>query len=66
MPMKPQKLEKIVLSQGFSLVKGKGKGSHRRYQHPDGRTTEINFHSKEIRKGTQDEIFKQIGYVPKR
>lgn len=50
MPMKPEK-----------LVAHKGKGSHRRYQHADGRTTEINFHSKEIRKGTQEKIFKQIG-----
>ncbi|MFD1466109.1 type II toxin-antitoxin system HicA family toxin [Lapidilactobacillus mulanensis] len=61
MPMKPEKLEKLVLRQGFKLVANKGKGSHRRYQHPDGRTTEINFHSKEIRKGTQEKIFKQIG-----
>ena len=61
MPMKPDKLEKIVLRQGFKLVSGKGKGSHRRYKHPDGRTTEINFHSREIKKGTQDKIFKQIG-----
>lgn len=61
MPLKPKKLEKIVLEQGFKLVPDKGKGSHRRYQHPDGRTTEINFHSKEIRKGTQEKIFKDIG-----
>lgn len=61
MPLKPAKLEKIVLQQGFVRVIGKGKGSHRRYKHPDGRTTEINFHSKEIRKGTQEKIFKQIG-----
>lgn len=61
MPMKPEKLEKLVLQQGFKLVANKGKGSHRRYQHPDGRTTEINFHSKEIRKGTQEKILKQIG-----
>lgn len=60
MPLKPAKLEKVVLSQGFIPIKG-GKGSHRRYRHPDGRVTEINFHAKEIRKGTQDAIFKQIG-----
>jgi predicted RNA binding protein YcfA (HicA-like mRNA interferase family) len=62
MPLKPVKLEKIVLKQEFKLSLGKGKGSHRRYEHPDGRTTEINFYSKEIRKGTQEKIFKQIGY----
>ncbi|WP_338215975.1 type II toxin-antitoxin system HicA family toxin [Lacticaseibacillus salsurivasis] len=60
MPMKPAKLERLVLQQGFVLVKG-GKGSHRRYQHPDGRMTEINFHAREVRKGTQEAIMKQIG-----
>lgn len=63
MPLKPEKLEKMVLRQGFRLVPNKGKGSHRRYEHEDGRTTEINFHSKEIRKGTQKKIFKQIGLL---
>lgn len=61
MPMKPAKLEKLVLSQGFFLELGKGRGGHRRYRHPDGRTTEINFHSKELRKGTQESILKDIG-----
>jgi len=61
MPMKPAKLEQLVLSQGFKWIKDRGKGSHRRYQHPDGRTTEINFHNKEIRKGTQEKILRQIG-----
>lgn len=45
MPKKPQQLEKEVLKAGFVLEKGKGKGGHRRYKHPDGRTTEISFHS---------------------
>lgn len=60
-PMKPAKLEKLVLKQGFLLEPGKGKGGHRRYRHPDGRTTEINFHSKEVRKGTQEPILRDIG-----
>lgn len=61
MPMKPAKLERLVIQQGFRLIADRGKGSHRRYQHPDGRTTEINFHAREIRKGTQEAILKQIG-----
>lgn len=60
MPMRPVKLERLVIQQGFRLIADRGKGSHRRYQHPDGRTTEINFHSREIRKGTQEVILKQI------
>lgn len=61
MPKKPEQLEKEVLRAGFLLQKGKGKGGHRRYRHPDGRTTEIPFHSKEIKKGTELAIRKQIG-----
>ena len=61
MPMKPGKLEQLVLQQGFVYQHNKGKGGHRRYRHPDGRTTEIPFYAKEIRKYTQDKILKQIG-----
>lgn len=61
MPKKPQQLEKEILKAGFILQKGKGKGGHRRYRHPDGRTTEIPFYSKEIKKGTEQAIKKQAG-----
>ncbi|MDN5951138.1 MAG: type II toxin-antitoxin system HicA family toxin [Loigolactobacillus coryniformis] len=61
MPLKPKQLEKLVLQQGFVREKDKGKGGHRRYVHLDGRTTEINFHSREVRKGTQEKILKDIG-----
>ncbi|MCB5801548.1 hypothetical protein C7M41_00202 [Pediococcus acidilactici] len=60
-PKKPQQLENEILKAGFILQKGKGKGGHRRYRHPDGRTTEIPFHSKEIKKGTEQAIKKQAG-----
>ena len=56
-------MEKEVIKAGFVYQKSKGKGGHRRYKHPDGRTTEIPFHSGELRKGTQDKIRKQIGAV---
>jgi predicted RNA binding protein YcfA (HicA-like mRNA interferase family) len=59
--MKPAKLEKLVLKQGFVYLPGEGIGGHRRYRHPDGRTTEIPFHSQEIRKYTQEKILRQIG-----
>lgn len=62
MPMKPRELEKLVFKQGFKLVTTAGKGSHRRYIHPDGRTTEIPFHKgKELRPRTQANILKDIG-----
>lgn len=61
MPIRPKQMEKELLKAGFKLVKGKGRGGHRRYEHPDGRTTEIPFHSKEIRKGTESAIRKQAG-----
>nr|WP_229092949.1 type II toxin-antitoxin system HicA family toxin [Pediococcus acidilactici] len=54
-------MENEILKAGFILQKGKGKGGHRRYRHPDGRTTEIPFHSKEIKKGTEQAIKKQAG-----
>jgi predicted RNA binding protein YcfA (HicA-like mRNA interferase family) len=60
-PTKAKKLEKELLAAGFVLEKGKGKGGHRRYNHPDGRTTEIPFHSGEVRKGTENKIRKQAG-----
>ncbi|MBS9337948.1 type II toxin-antitoxin system HicA family toxin [Fructobacillus parabroussonetiae] len=65
MTIKPEKLEKIVLQQGFKRVKTKGRGSHRRYQHADGRTTEIPFHGHgaEISKGTERAVMKDIGLV---
>lgn len=50
-----------LLQAGFVLQKGKGRGGYRRYQHPDGRTTEVPFHSKEIKKGTEMAIRKQAG-----
>lgn len=60
MPISPRKMEKEVLQAGFYLVSRKGRGGHRRYQHPDGRTTEIPFHSGELKKFTQNKIRKQI------
>ena len=63
MPIKAEQMEKEVLKAGFVLQKSRGKGGHRRYKHPDGRTTEIPFHSKELRKGTERAIRKQIGLL---
>ncbi|WP_461242975.1 type II toxin-antitoxin system HicA family toxin [Secundilactobacillus muriivasis] len=61
MPSTPRKMEKELLKAGFKLVSDKGRGGHRRYEHPDGRTTEIPFHSGELRKGTEQAIRKEAG-----
>lgn len=36
-------VEKILLSLGFGCRSGKG--AHRFYRHPDGRTTTVSFHA---------------------
>ena len=41
-PVKPRKLEKLILRLGFKPLRQKG--SHVFYEHPDGRTTTIPFH----------------------
>ncbi|MFC6178666.1 type II toxin-antitoxin system HicA family toxin [Weissella sagaensis] len=61
MPKRPKEMGKELLKAGFELVPDKGKGGHRRYKHPDGRTTEIPFHTKELKKGTEMAIRKQAG-----
>ncbi|WP_062913492.1 MULTISPECIES: type II toxin-antitoxin system HicA family toxin [Lactobacillaceae] len=50
-------------SQGFILQKSKGKGGHRRYLHPDGRTTEIPFHAGEVSRSTKRKVLEQIGFT---
>ncbi|KRM55473.1 hypothetical protein FC18_GL001369 [Lacticaseibacillus sharpeae JCM 1186 = DSM 20505] len=61
--MKPKQLEALVLAAGFELQKAKGKGGHRRYLNKiTGKTTEIPFHSGELRPATQKAILKDIGY----
>lgn len=61
MPKRPEQLEKEVLKAGFKLISGKGRGGHRRYEHEDGRTTEIPFHPGELRKFTEKKIRQQAG-----
>lgn len=61
MPLKPRDMERLVLKAGFILIPNRGKGDHRRYVHPDGRWTEIPFHSKELKPGTERAIRRQAG-----
>lgn len=57
-PIKPGKLIKIVTSLGFR--KRDAEGSHVFFKHPDGRTTVIPIHCKEISKGLLRKILSDI------
>jgi predicted RNA binding protein YcfA (HicA-like mRNA interferase family) len=41
--LSPREVERRLLANGFTMRAGKG--AHRFYQHPDGRTTTVPFHS---------------------
>lgn len=55
--VKPQKITKILEKLGFK--QGKGKGSHIRLIHPDGRWTQVAVHPKPIPVGTLKKIISQ-------
>ncbi|WP_337869231.1 type II toxin-antitoxin system HicA family toxin [Meiothermus sp.] len=59
MPPRPGELARVLVRLGF--VERKAKGGHRLYQHPDGRTTVVPFHSGELAMGTFRKILKDIG-----
>lgn len=55
--VKPQLLIKFLEKLGFQ--KGKGKGSHIRLTHPDGRWTQVAVHPGPVPTGTLRKIIKQ-------
>ncbi len=57
-PIKPQKLVNILLNLGF--IKRDAEGSHIFFKHPNGRTTVVPMHSKEISKGLLRKILHDI------
>ena len=57
-PIKPKKFIKILLGRGF--IKRDAEGSHVLFSHPDGRTTVIPIHAKEISKGLLRKILNDI------
>ena len=60
MPAKARELEKVAKKLGFRKVRQKG--SHARWQHPDGRATTIPIHGKtEIGGWLFKEILRQLG-----
>ena len=57
-PIKPKRLIKIILDLGF--IKRDAEGSHVFFRHPDGKTTVIPMHSKEISRGLLGKILNDI------
>lgn len=57
--VKPNRLLKALVKMGFEDYKGKG--SHRRLRHKDGRWTQIPIHPKPIPQGTLKKILQQAG-----
>lgn len=55
--IKPQQLIKFLIKLGFK--EGKGKGSHVRLTHPDGRWTQVAVHPGPVPEGTLRKIIKQ-------
>ncbi len=59
--VKPQKLIKFLINLGF--IEGKGKGSHIRLTHPDGRWTQVAVHPGPVPLGTLKKIIKQADLI---
>ncbi|NJL57737.1 addiction module toxin, HicA family [bacterium] len=60
MPAKAREIERVARRLGF--VKVRQKGSHARWQHPDGRATTIPIHGNaELGGWLFQEILKQLG-----
>lgn len=55
--IKPKQAIKFLEKLGF--IQGKGKGSHIRLTHPDGRWTQVAVHPRPIPEGTLRKIIKQ-------
>lgn len=60
MPMTPKEMLKILKANGFEEISSNG--SHRKLYNPQTNVTVIvPFHSKELKKGTEQGILKQAG-----
>lgn len=61
--IKPQQLIKFLIKLGFR--EGKGKGSHIRLTHPDGRWTQVAVHPGPVPAGTLRKITRQTELTDK-
>ena len=65
MPIRPKDMERILKKDGW-IFKNQ-EGSHKHYIHPTkpGKVT-IPFHSKELKRKTEDVVYKQAGLKKRR
>lgn len=60
MPMTPKEAVRLLEQNGFTFISSNG--SHRKYYNSEtGKTAIVPFHSKELKKGTEQSILKQAG-----
>lgn len=57
--LRPKQIEKALIKSGFTP--SKGKGSHVKFKHPDGRFTVVPGHNRPVRLGTLRAILRQSG-----
>lgn len=61
MPMSSKEMIKHLRKNGFVEISG-GKGSHRRFKNfQTGKATEVPFHARDLKKGTEQKILKEAG-----
>lgn len=60
MPMTPREIVKLLEANGFEFISANG--SHRKYYNPQtNKTAIVPYHSKELKRGTEQNILKQAG-----
>ncbi len=59
MPPKPEEVARKLRRAGF--IEDSGKGSHRKFNHPNGRKTVLPFHPRELSRPLFLGILKQAG-----
>ena len=64
MPLTPKEIIRLLEANGYKLVNSNG--SHRKYYNSQAnKTVVVPFHSKELKKGTEQNILKQAGIKKK-
>ena len=60
MPMTPKEIIRLLEKNGFEFVSSNG--SHRKYKNQStGKTVIVPYHSKELKRGTEQNVLNQAG-----
>lgn len=60
MPMTPREIIRLLEKNGFEFISSNG--SHRKYKNQStGKTVIVPYHSKELKRGTEQNILNQAG-----